>query len=328
MQVGSLKYATRWPRIVAIAVAAIFVSQPNAAEVYPDRPIRLMVGYPAGSGTDFYARAIAQRLQETLKQAVVVDNRPGAAGNIAADAVARARPDGYTLLVTASQIVINPFVQKNAVDVLKDLQPISQIMSVSYVLITLPSFPAKNISDFAAYARANGGKLNCASYGPGSGTHLAMAMLLRASSLDIQQVQYRGSSQVITAVLSGEVSMAFEPSTTVVPYVQGGKLRAIAVGGSHPVTSLPGVAPISRDYPGYDSDGWQGVFAPAGTPKSIVDALSTAVRGALQDPGLQHLSESRGVRLVGSTPDAFGAYVHDELEKYRRVVRENNISVE
>lgn len=313
-------------RAGAAAVAAMAL--PSAwAQAYPSRPVRMLVGYTPGSSTDLLARAIAKQLQESMGQPFVVENRPGAAGNIAVESTVRAAADGYTLLNSASQIVINPFVQKLNFNTEKDLIPVSQTIAVSYVLLTRKDFPANHLPELVAHVKKHPRKFNYGSYGSGSGPHLSMVMLQRASGMQTEHIPYRGPSEMLLGLIAGEIDMAFDTNTSV-PYVQAGKLKAIATAGPREVEVFAGAQPIAQTYPGFDTDGWQGIFLPAGTPRDIVDRLAVEVGKALRTPDLKAYSASRGVRLVGSSPEQFAAYMKQELRKYEQVVRENNIRVE
>lgn len=312
----------------AVVLASTMAAPAAWAQAYPSKPVRMLVGYTPGSATDLYGRAIAKQLQDSLGQPVVVDNKPGAAGNIAVETAVRAAPDGYTVLNSASQIVINPFVQKLNYNTEKDLIPVSQTISVSYVLVTAPQFPAANLPELVEYVKKNPRKFNYGSYGSGSGPHLSMVMLQRASGMEMEHIQYRGSPQMLMALMAGEIDVAFDTSTSVASHVQSGKLKAVAVAGPRTVDVIPGAQPIARTFAGFDTDGWQGIFVPAGTPKNIVDRLAAEVGKALRTPELQTFSASRGVHLVGSTPEQFAAYMKQELRKYEQVVRENNIRVD
>jgi len=310
--------------VAALAAAAWPASW---AQAYPNKPVRVLVGYTPGSATDLYGRAIAKQLQQTLGQPFVVDNKPGAAGNIAVETVVRAPADGYTVLNSASQIVINPFVQKLSYDTEKDLIPVAQTISVSYVLVTRPDFPAADLPALLAHVKKHPRKLNYGSYGAGSGPHLSMVMLARAAGMEMEHIQYRGSPQMLLGLMAGEVDMAFDTSTSVASHVQSGKLKAVAVAGPRPVEVIPGVQPIARTFPGFDTDGWQGLFVPTGTPSAVVERLAAEVGKALRTDELKSFSAARGVHLVGSTPEQFSAYMRQELRKYEQVVRENNIQV-
>ena len=314
-----------------LLISGAFVLSAGGAAVaqpYPSKLVRMLIGYPAGSGTDLYGRAISRQLQTSLGWKIIVENKAGAAANIAAEAVVRSSPDGYTILLSASQIVINPFVRKLTYDVEKDLIPVLQTTAVSYVLVTHPKFSANSLVELIDVIKKTPGKLNYGSYGSGSGSHLSMVMLLGLAGLQAEHIQYNGSPAMLTAVAAGEVSMAFDTPQSVMPHLQSGRIKAIAIAGPQQLDVIPGVTTIAKMYPGFDTDGWQGIFVPAGTPKSIVDKLAMEVAEALRSPEIKSMSAKLGVRLVGNTPEVFAAYVKDELRKYEQIVRENNIRVD
>jgi tripartite-type tricarboxylate transporter receptor subunit TctC len=285
----------------------------------------VIVGYPAGSSVDLYTRNISSKLQDRLKQAFVVDNRVGAAGTVAAEAVAHASPDGYTLLSTASQIVINPFVQKISFNTEKDLVPVAQTLSISYLLVTSPSFPANNLNELVDYVRKNPKKFNYGSYGNGSGPHLAMAMLQKASGIEVTHVQYRGSGQMLTALMANDIQMSFDTTTATLELIKAGKLKAIAIGGPKAVDVLPSVQPIAQLYPGFNSDGWQGIFAPANTPPNVVRKLNFEINQIIQGAEFRDLAKSKGVSVSSSSQAEFSDFVKSELKRYEQIVKENNI---
>ncbi|MES2184833.1 MAG: tripartite tricarboxylate transporter substrate binding protein [Pseudomonadota bacterium] len=301
----------------------------RAAEAaWPNRPVRMLVGYPPGSATDTFGRAICNQLQTSLGQPFVVDNRPGATTNIATEATVHAAPDGYTILNTAVQITINPWLMKVGFDTGKDLIPVTQTLTVTNVLLTGPDFPAKTLPELVEYTKQNPGKANYGSYGAGSASHLNMAMLQHVSGLDAKHIPYRGSPQMLTALMAGEIDMCFDTTTSAAVHVQAGKMRAIALGSPQPLELMPGVPTIASTYRGFNTDAWQGIFVPAGTPKPIVGLLAREIRKALETPELKALGARTGVRLTSSTPEEFGAYVRAELAKYEGVVRENHITVD
>jgi len=298
------------------------------AQEYPNRPVKMLTGYPAGSSVDLYGRAISAKLQKVLKQPFVFENRVGAAGTIAAEATVRAPADGYTLLNTASQITINPFVQKLSFNTEKDLIPVAQTLSISYILLVAPDFPAKNLTELVEVVKNNPKKFNYGSYGNGSGPHLAMAMLKKAANIDATHIQYRGSGQMLTALMAGDIQMAFDTTTTTLELIKAGKLIPIATGGSKVLEALPNVPTIAQKYPGFDCDGWQGVFVPAGTPSSIVSKLNLEITKIIQEKEFRDLATARGVIVAPSSQEQFAELVKSELKKYEQVVRENNIYLE
>jgi len=306
-------------------VLTIIFSTACLSQEYPNRTVKVIVGYPAGSSVDLYTRNISSKLQDRLKQAFVVENRVGAAGTVATEAVVHASPDGYTLLSTASQIVINPFVQKISFNTEKDLVPIAQTLSISYLLVTSPNFPANNLNELVDYVRKNPKKFNYGSYGNGSGPHLAMAMLQRASGIEVTHVQYRGSGQMLTALMANDIQMSFDTTTATLELIKAGKLKAIAIGGPKVVDVLPSVQPIAQLYPGFNSDGWQGIFAPANTPSNVVRKLNLEINQIIQGAEFRDLAKSKGVSVSSSSQAEFADFVKSELKRYEQIVKENNI---
>jgi tripartite-type tricarboxylate transporter receptor subunit TctC len=315
--------------LLLIGGAVLVATVPAAlAQPYPSKLVKMLIGYPAGSGTDLYGRAIAKHLQNSLGWRVIIENKIGAAGNIAVESAVRAPADGYTILLSASQIVINPFVRKLSYDIEKDLIPVLQTTAVSYVLVTSPKFPANDLAELIDVIKKNPGKFNYGSYGSGSGPHLSMVMLQGLAGIQAAHVQYSGSPQMLTALMAGEIEMAFDTPQSLMSHIQSGRLKAIAIAGPNPLEVIPGAAPIAKMFPGFDTDGWQGIFVPAGTPKGVVDKLAEEVAKALHSPEIESMSARLGVRLVGSTPEVFAAYMKNELRKYEQIVRENNIRVD
>lgn len=311
-------------------VLALFISLTTScySQEYPNRIVKMITGYPAGSSVDLYGRAISTKLQENLKQPFIFENKVGAAGTVAAEATVRSVGDGYTLLNTASQIVINPFVQKLSFNTEKDLVPIAQTLSISYLLLTGPNFPANNLKELVDYVKKNPKKLNYGSYGNGSGPHLAMAMLQKAAGIEVTHIQYKGSAQMLTALMSDEIHMAFDTTTTTLELIKAGKLKPIAIGGPKSVESLPNILSIAQTYSGFNADGWQGIFAPKGTPNTIVKKLNSEINKVIQTKEFQDLAKSRGVVVSPSSQEQFVDFVKAELKKYEQIVRENNIYLE
>jgi hypothetical protein len=263
-----------------------------------------------------------------MGQPLVVENKVGAAANVATESVVRSQPDGYTILNSASQISINPFVQKLSFNTEKDLIPLIQTISVSYVLIANPKFAANNLTELVDFASKNSGKINYGSYGSGSGPHLSMAMLEKAAGIQMQHIQYRGSPQLLTALMAGEIDIAFDTTTSTLALVQSGKIKALAIGGPRASDLFPNVPTIARFYPGFDSDGWQGFFLPANTPSDIVKKLNLEINNALKNPAIKSLADSRGVRIVGGSSEQFSTFFKQELKKHEQLIVENNIKMD
>jgi tripartite-type tricarboxylate transporter receptor subunit TctC len=298
------------------------------AQNYPSKPIKMIIGYPPGAATDLFGRAIAKQLQDSMGQVVIVENKVGAAATVATESVVRSLPDGYTILNSASQITINPFVQKLSFNTDKDLIPLIQTISVSYVLVANPKFAANNLTELVDYASKNSGKINYGSYGSGSGPHLSMAMLEKAAGIQMQHIQYRGSPQLLTALMAGEIDIAFDTTTSTLSLVQSGKIKALAIGGPKTSELFPNVPTIAKSYQGFDSDGWQGFFLPANTPSEIVKKLNLEINLALKSPVMKSLAESRGVRVVGGSSEQFSSFFKQELKKYEQLIVENNIKMD
>ncbi len=297
---------------------------------YPERPVRIIVPYAAGGAADSVARLVGQKMSEALGQAVVIENRAGADGNIGAEFVARAAPDGYTLLMgEVGNLTMGPAVRRSVpYDAERDFAPIIQIVSAANILAVHPSVPASNFREFMTYAKANPGKLSYASSGTGGSAHLAGELLKRATGIDIVHVPYKGASAAITDVLRGDVQMMFGLSV-VLPNVRDGKLKALATTGATRLGILPDVPTIAElGYPGFEATAWYGLLAPAGTPKPIVMRLHQVAVKALEAADVKQRLEAAGNQLIGSSPDEFGAYIKSEKIKWSETVRAAGIKLE
>lgn len=305
--------------ILSLAAPAVL------AQAWPARPIRIVVPFPPGSAGDSVPRAIAVALATSLGTPCVIDNRPGASGSIGADLVAKAAPDGYTLLSHSSGLTIQPHVTPAPFDLLRDLVPVAQTVAGSYVLVVPPSFPANDLQEFIATVRSAPGRFVFGSYGSGSGPHVAMELLKREAGLFIVHVPFRGAAPALQELLAGRLDMMFDTTYAALPHIRAGRLKAIAVGGLRPVDTLPGVHTVAERFPGFDTDGWQGLFAPAGTPDDIVHRLSQETARALHAPELSHMIADLGFRPVGNAPEQFAELVRSDYEKWGRVVRSRRI---
>lgn len=314
------------------ATALAWAAAPRAARAqapaYPSRPIRLVVPYGPGSTPDIVGRQIAARLQESLGQPVIVDNRVGAGGSIGIEQVVRAAPDGYTLLLAVSNVAVAPALRKLSFDVTRDLAPVMLIVSGSYVLLASPQLPAANLEQLIALARQRPGKLTYGSFGPGSQAHLAMQMLASAAGIDLVHVPYKSLANATQAVLAGEIDLTFDATVSALPLVRAGRLKALAVGGPQPVNALPGVAPIANTFAGYDADGWEAVFAPVDTPREIVDRLNAELRRVMSHPDVATRLRDLGFEPRGSTPDELASLLRADLAKWAKVVRDNHITAD
>ena len=292
------------------------------AQNYPTRPVRIVVGFAPGGSTDLLARLMGQWLSDRLGQQFVIENRPGAAGNIATEAVARATPDGYTLLLIDTQPAINvTLYDKLNFDFIRDITPVAGITRVPAVMVVNPSVPAKTVPEFIAYARTNPGRLNFASPGNGTGPHLAGELFKAMTGVDIIHVPYRGAAPALTDLLGGQVHTYFMATLASMDYIKAGSLRALAVTTSTRSDLLPDVPTLAEFAPGYETSTWFGIVAPKNTPAEVVDKLNKEINAGLVDSKIKvWLAEIGGTALAGS-PANFGKLIADETEKWSKVIR-------
>jgi tripartite-type tricarboxylate transporter receptor subunit TctC len=316
-------------RLAASAVALPAMSRVAGAQAYPSRPVRLLVGFAPGGGTDLMARLVQQGLSERLGQQVVVENRPGAGTNIATEAVVNATPDGYTLLAASLANAGNATLYNNLkFNFIRDTTPVAGIALDPFVLEVTPSLPAKTIPELIAYAKANPGKVNMGSGGVGSGNQLTGEMFKTMTGVDLVHVPYRGAGPAMVDLMGGQVQVMFNTMGASLQYVKGGKLRALGVATKTRQAALPDVPTVAEFVPGYEASFWTGVAAPKGTPPEIVDKLNKAVNAALADPVVKgRLAEWGATPLAGSPAD-FGKFIADETEKWGKVIRAANIKAE
>jgi tripartite-type tricarboxylate transporter receptor subunit TctC len=309
------------------ALLPIF-SKIASAQNYPVRPVRIVVSYPAGNASDIIARVVAQALSLRLGQQFVVDNRPGANGTIGAGIIARAAPDGYTLLmevVTAN--VMNSTLYPNLdYNFAKDVKPVARLGEAPYVMVVNPSVPAKTLDEFIAYAKANPGKINMASTGIGSPTHIFGELFRITAGVEVLHVPYRGS--FMPDLLGGQVQLVFGPISQALQYVRAGRLRPLAVTSSVRQPALPGVPAIGERLPGYEATGWYGIGAPSGTPDAIVRKLNSEINAVLDDPAIKTRLAELGVEPRPTSPVAFGTFIATETDKWANVIRSANIKVQ
>jgi tripartite-type tricarboxylate transporter receptor subunit TctC len=299
------------------------------AQRYPDRPIRLIVGFPPGGAADILGRFAAQHFTESLGQTVIVDNRGGAGGLIATELAAKALPDGYTLLFTSIPHVINPHLyRKVAYDAVKDFTPVGQFVSVPLMMASNTSFPAKSVKELLALARVKPGQINYASAGSGSSSHLAMELLKSMSRIDLNHVPYKGTGPLITDLISGQVSVTIASAVPLSPQVKAGRLRGLAVTGPKRSPSFPELPAIAETVPGYEVVNWFGILAPAATPGAIVARLNKELNAALASPELRTRLAAQGADVAGGAPEEFGKVIRADYEKWGRVVKESGARVE
>ncbi|WP_295855494.1 tripartite tricarboxylate transporter substrate binding protein [uncultured Xylophilus sp.] len=327
--VSALRGTRRTALALAAGTLAALAALPAAA-AYPDRPVRIVVPYSAGGGTDTFARLVGQELGRQLGQSVVIDNRPGASGLLGGAAVAQAPADGYTLLVDQSSIATNPLLYaKPPYDVNRDLAPVGLGATLDNVLLVNPQLPARNVTELIALAKSRPGKLNYASTGVGTPQHLAMEVIKDSSGTDIVHVPYKGGNPGIVALAADEVQMFFISVSTAMPFVKSGKVRALASGGTQRSPLLPEVPTVSESgLPGFQATGWLAFFAPAGTPAPVIRQLNAALAKALAVPALVDGLRQQGFEPAPGTPEALGALVKRDQAQYGPVIRKANIKVE
>lgn len=293
------------------------------AQSYPNRPVRLILPFPPGGGTDILGRMFAQKLGESLGQQVIPDNRPGAGGNLGAEYASRQPPDGYTLVLCSPSISISPSLYKKLnYDPIKDLAPISLVASIPNLLVVHPSVPAKTLKDFVALARKNPGKLNFGSGGAGTTNDLGARFFIAENKVNMVVIPHKGVNQAQIALLSGEVDVLVIGTAAAAPYVKAGKLRALAALGNKRDSEVPDVPTVAEaGLPWFTVDTWYGVLAPAATPRELINRLNSEVVKVLKDPATRKLFTSRGTDPLTSTPDEFARFIKSEAERWGKVVR-------
>jgi tripartite-type tricarboxylate transporter receptor subunit TctC len=310
-----------------IAFAAL--TQECMGQQYPTRPIRMLVGYAPGGGTDIIARLMAQYLQQRLGQPVIVENRPGAAGNIASEQAARAVADGYTLLAAPNTIAINPFLSTNKTfDVATDLTGVALICNSPILVVVNPSLPVRNIAELIAHAKAHPGRLSYGTPGIGTPQHLATELFRSMTQTDLVHVPYKGGAQAVADVASGQLQLSFAATTSAAPLVQAGRLRALATGGAKRAETVKDVPTVGETVSGYDVGIWYGILAPANTPRPIVDRLNRELVAIVAMPEVRERMFAQGFEHAIGTPEAMTRLVRDDLAKWERVVREAGIKPE
>ncbi|MGC1779500.1 MAG: tripartite tricarboxylate transporter substrate binding protein [Xanthobacteraceae bacterium] len=292
------------------------------AQTYPDRPIKLIVGFPPAGQVDIVARLAAQWLSRQLGQTIVVENRPGAGGSLGAEAVVRAPPDGYTLFFAASSNTVNASLMKNlSYDFVRDITPVAPINRINLVLDANPSFPAAGVADLIAQAKANPGKIVIASPSLGTPPYMAVELLKMMAGIDVVHVPYAGEGQMVTDMLGGQVKVGVDGISAAIGQIKTGKLRALALTTANRIDELPGVPTIAETLPGFEASGFSGIVAPKGTPPDIVDTLACAVKAIQADPKFKERLSQLGVSELSMSPGEFGKYIAGETEKWAKVVK-------
>ena len=317
-------YRRQFLHVAAAAVALPVVPRIASAETYPARPVRFIVGFPASNASDIVARLIAQKLSENFGQSFVVENRPGASGNIATELVVKAEPDGYTLLLISPSATTNPALYDNLnFNFIRDIAPVACFARAPYVMVLNPSLPAKTVAEFITYAMANPGKINMASAGNGSFSHMCGELFKAMTGVDMVHVPYRGS--FLPDLLGGQVQAVFSPISQSLDYIRTGKLRALAVTTASRQDALPDIPTVAEFVPGYEASAWYGIGAPDKTPIEISDRISKEIIADLADPKTKAQLADIGAVPMPMTSAEFGKFIAAETEKWGKIIRAANI---
>jgi tripartite-type tricarboxylate transporter receptor subunit TctC len=313
-------------RRAALGAALACAATAGMAETWPSKPIRMIVGFPPGGGADIVARVLGTELSKSFGQSVVVDNRGGANGVIGTQELAKAAPDGHTLMLTISSHVTNALLYPKApYDAMKDFAPVSLIASSPFVLVANPSLPANSVAELVALAKAQPGKINYGTPGNGSTQHLFHALMNLSAGIDMTHVAYKGGAPMANDLLAGHVQVGFTTPLFSQTLLQQGKLKALAVTSKKPIAQLPNVSPIGDTLRGYEADVWYGVIAPAGTPRPVIDKLSAEIARIVRAPSVREKLVAQAAEPVGSTPEQFAAIMDGELKKWSAVIRQTGI---
>jgi tripartite-type tricarboxylate transporter receptor subunit TctC len=318
-------------RSVALAACAVLAPFAAQAQDWPAKqPVKFVIPYPPGGASDVTARVLAQKLGEALKQTFVVENKPGANGIIALESVARAAPDGYTILMAnLGPNAINPVVyEKLPYDAIKDFTPITLTSIVPQILVVSPALPIKSVPELIAYMKANPGKLTFASAGNGSSNHLSGELFNGMAGIKMRHVPYKGDTPAMTDVISGQVDVMFPTAIAAMPHVKSGRLRAIGATSAKRIPSLPDVPAVAETVPGFEAVSWGGVMAPAGTPPEVVRTLNREINRILKMPDVVEKLQGLGAEIVGSTPEEFATYLRNEIAKWGKVARDNQVKLD
>jgi tripartite-type tricarboxylate transporter receptor subunit TctC len=316
-------------QLVTGAVVLPAVSHIARAQTYPSRPVRIITGFAAGAGTDLVARLIGQWLSERLGQPFVIESRPGAGGNLATEAVVRAAPDGYTLLLAFSSNAINATLYERLnFNFIRDIAPVAGLIRVPNVMLVHPSVPAATVPEFIAHAKANPGRISMASGGTGSANHIAGELFKTMTGINMIHVPYRGAAPALTDLLAGQVQISFVGMTASIEYIRAGKLRGLAVTTATRSEALPDLPTVAEFVPGYEASQWYGVGAPKNTPAEIVHRLNKEINASLADPKIKDRLTDLGGVILGGSPTDFGNLIAEETEKWGKVIRAANIKAE
>ena len=316
-------------RVFIIFIA--FIANVSAqSQPYPNKPIKIISPFATGGIADTFSRVVGQGLSESLGQPVVVENKTGGGGNIGADFVAKAPADGYTLVMgNIGSHAVNPYLIKNMpYDPLKDFEPVAYVLDAEGLLVVNPTIPVKNVTELIAYVKARPGQVSYGSGGVGTTSHLAGELFKSLAKVDMTHIPYKGNALAITDLIGGQTQVMFATMPTVLPYVKTDKLKALAVIGSSRASSLPEVPTVAETVPGFDVSNWIGIFAPAGTPKPIINKLNAEIIKIMQQPAVQKRLETEGAKFKPMTPEAFGAFQKNEALKWAKTIKDSGIKPE
>ncbi len=324
-----MKSCTTVFQVLALSMLTAVLGDPAAAQqTYPTRPIRVVVPYPPGGSVDPLARLVAQKLRDGLSQQIIVDNRPGGRTIIGSEILLKSKPDGYTLMVVSSTFVITPLLFPTPFDAIKDFAPVASLASSGVLLLLHPSVPAKNLQELIALAKSRPGQLNFAT-NIGSTTHLAGELLNIMSGIKMQMISYKGGGPAFTDLIGGQVEVSIQPIISSVPFIKSGRLKAIAVSGETRSPALPQVPTFAQSgMPGFDVKPWFGVLAPAGTPKDVINILSTAIARILALPDFKENLVGQGMDPFISTPEQFAALMKADATMFAKIIKTANIKIE
>lgn len=318
-----LKYVLATVLAVCLPLNTAFAQNKN----YPERPVRFILGFPAGGASDILGRALAQNISERWGQQFVVDNRPGATGIIASTLAAQATPDGYTVLLISSSYTNSAILKKTLpFDPFKDLAPVSKAAIVPNIAVVYPSLPVKSIQDLIAYAKSHPSKVNYASGGAGTGTHLATELLKMMTGIDLVHIPYKGTPPALTDIMAGRIQLMLAGAPPALAHIRSGKLRAIAVTSAKRSPALPDIPAIAETVPGYEATTWYGVLVPAGMPKKIISTLNSQIARALQSPDVLKILSRAGFEAESSSPEEFSTYMKEEFKKWSKVIATAHIT--
>lgn len=321
-----------WKRLAATAsvMAATVGMNATAQSAYPARPVTVVVPQAAGGANDAIARIVSQKLTEVMGQSFIVDNRPGAGGNVGTAQVAKSKPDGYTLMLTTNSAqVINPFIYKSTgFDPIKDFEPVGLVASAGYVLVANSAFPANSVTDLIAMAKAKPGQINYASAGNGTLNHLIGEMFKHSAGIDLVHVPYKGSGAAATDLAGGQIPVSIQSVPSSLPFLQSGKIKVLAVVNEKRLASMPNVPTIGETLPGFGSTPWYGLLAPAGTPKDVIAKLQAGLAKALAAKDVADKLGAQGCEVLTGTPAQFAALIRDDLPRWSKIVKESGARVD